>query len=113
MSNWEIVFTRLNGRTLVTLRGPETKPTPAGCPTDGEWLGIRFRAGTFMPGLFIGELADRRDLTLPQTSERFFVLNGARFEIPAFHNAESLVAPDRAHARSHRTAGATAVASVQ
>src|SRR6266498_6035813 len=48
MSHWEMVVTKLNGRTTVTVRGPETKVTSLRCPAGGEWLGIRFRLGTII-----------------------------------------------------------------
>src|SRR5215208_5286845 len=44
--HWEWVVTRLQGQSIVTVRGPETKPTQVPCPADGEWLAIRFKAGT-------------------------------------------------------------------
>ena len=46
--HWEIALTRHRGQTFLTLRGPETKATRADCPSDGEWVGIRFKLGTFM-----------------------------------------------------------------
>ena len=39
-SHWNIVVTRLEGRTSLTVRGPETKATMADCPAHGEWFGI-------------------------------------------------------------------------
>ena len=53
-SRFEMAVTRLRGRTFLTIRGPETKATTADCPADGEWLGIRFKLGTFMPQLAPG-----------------------------------------------------------
>ena len=40
-SHFEMVVTRHQGKTFLTLRGPETRATTADCPSDGEWLGIR------------------------------------------------------------------------
>ena len=48
-SNFEMAVTRHEGKTFMTLRGPETKATTAQCPANGEWLGIRFRLGSFNP----------------------------------------------------------------
>ena len=59
--NWGIVFSRVAGRTSVTVRGPETKATAADCPADGEWFGVQFQVGTFMPLLPAGMLRDRND----------------------------------------------------
>jgi AraC-like DNA-binding protein len=90
-SHFEIAVTRLRGRTFVTLRGPETTATPAACPADGEWLGIRFKLGTFMPRLPPGKLSDRRDVTLPDAATRAFWLNGSAWEYPDFENADTFV----------------------
>ena len=57
-SHWEMVVTRQNGKTMLTVRGPETKATPLDCSADGEWLGIRFKLGTVMPHLPASNLVD-------------------------------------------------------
>lgn len=63
--HWEMVVTRRHDTTSLTVRGPETKATEAQCPADGEWVAIRFRAGTYWPECLPATLRDRRDLTLP------------------------------------------------
>jgi hypothetical protein len=91
-SNFEMVVTRHRGKVFLTLRGPETRATIADCPSDGEWLGIRFRLGTFMPLLLPGALVDRRDMTLAGATQRSFWLHGSVWEYPDFDNAETFVA---------------------
>ncbi len=91
-SHFEIAITRHRGRTSVTLRGPETGATAAECPSEGEWLGIRFKLGTFMPRLPPGTLMDRRDVTLPEATTRSFWLDGSAWEYPDFENADTFVA---------------------
>ena len=56
-SHWDIVVTRLDGKLTVTLKGPETKASEVFCPAHGEWLGIRLKAGTFMPELPVSPAA--------------------------------------------------------
>lgn len=90
-SHFEIAVTRHRGKTFLTLRGPETRATKADCPPEGEWLGIRFKLGTFMPQLTPGMLLDRRDVTLPDATGRSFWLNGSAWEYPDFENAETFV----------------------
>jgi AraC-like DNA-binding protein len=90
--HFEIAVTRHGGRAFVTLRGPETTATAAECPAEGEWLGIRFKLGVFMPRLTPGELRDRRDVTLPDATTRAFWLNGSAWEYPDFENADTFVA---------------------
>jgi AraC-like DNA-binding protein len=89
--NWGIVVGRVAGKTVVTVRGPETKATSADCPADGEWIGIQFKLGTFMPLLPTSTLRDRNDVTLPAASSRSFWLNGSAWEYPTFDNAEAFV----------------------
>ncbi len=91
-SNFEMAVTRHEGKTFITLRGPETKATTVHCPADGEWLGIRFRLGTFMPRLPPGQLIDGRDVRLPDATARSFWLNGSAWDYPDFQNAEAFVA---------------------
>ena len=89
--HFEMAFTRLRGKTFLTLRGPETKPAAVDCPAEGEWLGIRFKPGTFMPRLLPGQLRDHNDVRLPGASSRSFWLNGSVWQYPDFENAEVFV----------------------
>jgi hypothetical protein len=89
--HFEMAVTRHRGKTFLTLRGPETKATPADCPAEGEWLGIRFRLGTFMPQLTPGNLRDRQDVTLPAATGHSFWLNGSAWDYPDFENADTFV----------------------
>jgi hypothetical protein len=91
-SHFEMAVTRLGGGTFLTIRGPETKATSADCPADGEWLGIRFKLGTFMPQFTPGVLRDRKDVRLPDATSRSFWLDGSAWEYPGFENAEAFVA---------------------
>lgn len=90
MSHWEMVVTRLNGRTTVTVRGPETKATSLRCPACGQWLGIRFRLGTIMPDLPAGALVDAAT-DLPEMGCHAFWLQGSAWQVPDFDNAEAFV----------------------
>jgi hypothetical protein len=90
-SRWEMVVTRYEGRTSLTVRGPETKVTTAECPAHGEWIAIRFKLGTFMPHFRPGDLRDRNDVTLPPATSRSFWLNGSTWDYPDFENAETFV----------------------
>jgi hypothetical protein len=89
--NWGIVVTRCDGRTSLTVRGPETRATLADCPAEGQWFGIQFRVGTYMPLWSPGALRNRNDVTLPQASSRTFLLDGSAWEYPEFDNAEVFV----------------------
>jgi helix-turn-helix protein len=86
---WEMVVTRLRGQTFMTVRGPETRATVAECPPDGEWVGIRFKFGTFLRHLLPGTMGDRKDVTLPGAATRSFWLDGSAWEFPDFENADA------------------------
>jgi AraC-like DNA-binding protein len=90
-SHWEIVVTRRNGQTSLTVRGPETKATPADLPADAEFSGIIFKLGTFMPHLPPGNLLDRRDANLPKATSKTFWLHGAAWQFPNYENADTFV----------------------
>jgi hypothetical protein len=88
----ELVVTHHRGRTRLTVRGPETRPTPADCPADAEWIGIRLSMGTWLP-LFPAEtVRDRHDADLPDVNRSKFRLDNAVWEYPSFDNAEVFVA---------------------
>jgi hypothetical protein len=87
----ELVFTRLNGTTTVTVRGPETRARPVHCPSNGEWFAIRLKPGTFFRSLPARRLIDGNDVTLPLASDKTFWLHGERWEFPNFENAETFV----------------------
>lgn len=89
--HWEMAVSRVQGRTFLTIRGPETKATLADCPADGEWFGIRFKLGTFMPSLPVSALIDRNDKDMPDMAGRGFWLAGAQWEYPGFETAEDFV----------------------
>jgi hypothetical protein len=90
-SAFEMVVTRHHGKTVLTLRGPETKATTADYPADAEWIGIRFKLGTFIPALLPGNVRDRRDVTLPGASTQRFWLKGSAWKYPSFENADVFV----------------------
>jgi Helix-turn-helix domain len=90
-NNFEMAITRLEGKSFLTLRGPETKATMVDCPAEGEWVCIRFKVGTFMSRFPPGSLRDHKDVTLPPATARSFWLNSSALEYPDFENAETFV----------------------
>jgi AraC-like DNA-binding protein len=89
-SHIEMVVTHVGGRRFATLRGPETRPTPADCPANAEWVGIRFKLGTFLRQHPAYTLIDRQDEHLPDLGGRFR-LDGVLWDFPTFDNAEAFV----------------------
>ena len=90
--NLELVVTRVAGLTMVTLRGPETRPTTLLCPPNGQWFAIRFRLGVYMPQLPTNLLMEHRDVNVPVAADGSFWLEGSSWELPNFENAEAFVA---------------------
>lgn len=89
-SRVEMVVARHEGQVYVSVRGPETQPTVAHCPPDGEWLGIQFKHGVFMPHLPPLNLVDG-DVKLPEAGRQSFWLQGAAWQLPTFENAETFI----------------------
>jgi hypothetical protein len=86
-----MVISRYQGKTVLTVRGPETQGTPAAFPADVEFFGIRFKFGTFMPHLPAKMVMDRRDLNLPEACNNSFWFHSSTWEIPTFENADTFV----------------------
>jgi hypothetical protein len=90
-SNWEIVVSKYQGETTVTVRGPETKVTPMDVTlVGGEFVGIIFKHGTVLPYLPVGALVDG-DVDLPDASSKSFWLNGSAWQFPTYENADTFV----------------------
>ena len=89
--HWEMVVSKFEGNTSLTVRGPETRPTLATCPPEGEWFSIRFKVGTYLTLFPPGALRDRNDAILPNAASRSFWLDGSAWDFPDFENAETFV----------------------
>jgi hypothetical protein len=89
-SHWELVVTRREGATTLTVRGPETVATPLAYAEGGEWCGIRFELGTFIPQFPAGALVDRA-VTLPAAGDHTFWLHGAAWPFPEYEHADAFV----------------------
>ena len=89
-SHWEMVITRQNENITLSIRGPETKASPAPIPTDAEFLGIIFRHGMFMPSLPGSKLVDT-EIHLPGSGRNSFHLFGDTWEFPNLENVDTFV----------------------
>ena len=89
-TQWEMVITKQRGKSTISLRGPETKASPAPIPEDAEFLGIIFKHGTFMPRLPGNKLVDV-EIHLPETVKNSFQLFGDTWEFPNFENADTFI----------------------
>lgn len=89
-SHWEMVFTKQNGGMKLTIRGPETKATPAYCPPDAEHFGIYFKHGIVMPILATSQLRDGM-LDLPEARSDSFWLDGSTWQFPDYENVDTFI----------------------
>jgi AraC-like DNA-binding protein len=90
-SHYAMVIAKTGGKMVLTVRGPETKATPARERANVEHFGIRFKPGVFMPYMPAKMVIDRRDLHLPEATSKSFWLNGSAWEFPDYENADTFV----------------------
>lgn len=90
VTHWEMVVTRQESGAWLTVRGPETRASPAPVPTDAEFFGIVFSHGTFMPHLGPHLLVDS-SADFPATSRGSFWLDGSAWVLPGPDDAEVFV----------------------
>lgn len=87
---WEMVFATIQGKTILTIKGPETQASNAYCPPDAEFLGIQFKVGTFLQAHPNKTLANT-GLDLPDASCHAFQLDSDTWQLPTFDNADTFV----------------------
>ncbi len=87
----EIVVTRHQDKLSLTVRGPETRATPADGRGDAEIFGIQFKAGVFLPELPPRLIMDRRDPTLPEAGSKSFWLHGSAWQFPDYENVDTFI----------------------
>ena len=92
LNRMQMVAWTEHGKTYFTVRGPETKATPAHYPVHAEFVGIVFKCGVFMPHLPLAGLLDSA-VTLPEAAtSASFLLNGSAWQFPTYDNADTFVA---------------------
>lgn len=90
-SQWEMVFSRYQGSTTVTVRGPETKAVPVHFDqADAEFFGIVFKLGTTLYPWPVSTLVDR-EVDLPEASGKSFWLHGSAMQFPDYENADTFI----------------------
>jgi AraC-like DNA-binding protein len=88
---WEIIVIRQSGRLRLSVSGPMTKAAPVSYTEGDEYLGIRFKLGTFMPYLPPRNLLDGAAL-VPQATRKTFWLGDSHWQLPDYENVETFVA---------------------
>ncbi len=87
---WYLRFLRRDGKTTLIAHGPTTHVTPVAYQQGDEFLGIRFKPGTYFPHLPSRALVDGAML-LTDSVQRQFSLWGAVWETPTYQNADIFV----------------------
>ena len=87
---WSMVISKWRGRITISLHGPETGATCKAFPAEGEWFGIAFKLGTFVPHISPASLIDGT-IVLPGTSGRSFSLCHSAWQFPNYENADTFV----------------------
>jgi len=90
-SHWEMVVSKYRDETTVTVRGPETIATTMHVTlVGGEFFGIIFKYGAFMPNFPVSDLVDG-DVNLPDASSKSFWLSGSAWQFPTYENVDGFV----------------------
>jgi AraC-like DNA-binding protein len=89
-SHWQMVITKHEGKTKLTVRGPESKATPAYCPPGAVHFGIYFKHGVVMSNLPLIHLRDGM-LELPEARSDSFWMNGSAWQFPEYENVDTFV----------------------
>jgi hypothetical protein len=87
---WSMVISKWRGHITISFHGPETGATCKEFPAEGEWFGITFKLGTFVPHILPGSLIDR-NIVLSGTSGRSFSLCHSTWQFPNYENADTFV----------------------
>ena len=87
---WSMVISKWRGHITISLHGPETGATCKEFPAEGEWFGIAFKLGTFVPHISPSSLIDG-NIVLPGTSGRSFSLCHSAWQFPNYENADTFV----------------------
>lgn len=89
-ANWDMIITRHQKETNLTVWGPMTKAANIPHIEGAEAIGIRFKLGTFLTHLPIYSLPDSGTL-LPAARDSAFWFNGSAWEYPTFENVETFI----------------------
>ncbi len=88
--NWNLLFTRENGKVRVTVEGATTQHVPKTQYAGREFFVIKFSLGVYMPYLTPDRMVNG-DVHLPNASDNRFWLNGDSRQLPDYNNVEIFV----------------------
>jgi hypothetical protein len=86
----ELVVTKQNGKTTLSIRGPESKASQAPIPENAEFMGIVLKLGAYMPKLPPVNLLDNNSVHLEESSYNAIWL-GSAWQIPNYENVDTFI----------------------
>lgn len=87
---WDMLIVTQEGKIKVSIWGPMTKSARIPHIEGQEWIGIRFKPGTFTPHLSAEKMVNQ-GITLPEASGNSFWLDSSTWECPDYGNVETFV----------------------
>lgn len=87
---WDMLIVNQEGNTKVSVWGPMTKSARIPHTEGQEWLGIRFKPGTFIPHLSADKMVNQ-GIILPEATGKSFWLDSSTWECPNYGNVETFV----------------------
>jgi len=90
-TKFSMVVMKQYGRTTLTFRGPETRPTLTDCPENAEFFGMEFELGTHMRPV-PSQLVVDGSVDITNDGSRSFWLAGRYWDFPTYENADTFLA---------------------
>jgi AraC-like DNA-binding protein len=87
---WDMLIVAQEGKTKVGVFGPMTRTAHIPHTQGQEWIGVRFKPGTFMPHLSLDSMVNQ-GITLPEATGKSFWLDSSTWECPTYENVDTFV----------------------
>lgn len=88
--HWHMVLVRQQGNAHLTVVGPWTQAGTTAWTEGAELLWIKFKLGTWMPGLPTSQFLDTETI-LPEAAHNAFWLHGSAWQFPDYEHADTFV----------------------
>lgn len=88
--SWDMLILREKGRIRLSVWGPMTKATPMLYSEGSQYMGIRFKLGTYLTHVPPKDLLDTGRL-LPEATCNAFWLGSSTWEFPDYENVEVFI----------------------
>jgi AraC-like DNA-binding protein len=89
-SSWDMLVVRRDGQVRLSVWGAMTQARPIPHQEGEEYLGIRFKLGTFIPPFPSQELLNT-GIMLPEACRQSFWLGSSTWQLPDYENADTFI----------------------